>query len=279
MTTQCPFVDQRDDAFIDQAWTRYTPDEHRLWSALHQRQRDGLDGRACQAFMRGLEALDLDDGGIPDFDRINPRLAALTGWRIEAVSGLVSDAVFFDRLSRRRFPAARFLRGPNQLDYLSEPDLFHDVFGHVPMLTDPVFADYMQAYGVGGLRAMGADHLKHLARLYWHTVEFGLVRDGPNLKIYGAGIVSSRGEMRHALEAPTPLRLDFDMERVMRTPYRIDRFQETYFVIPSIPALLDATLQDFGGLYQRLDGAADLEMDTTAPGDRIVIRPVAPDAQ
>ena len=256
--------------FIDQAWSAYTADEHRLWSALHARQRDGLEGRACDAFLRGLDVLDLDDGGVPDFDRINPRLEALTGWRIEPVSGLAPDAVFFERLSRRRFPAARFLRRGDQLDYLSEPDVFHDVFGHVPMLTDPVFADYMQAYGAGGLRALGVDHLRHLARLYWHTVEFGLVRDDGGLKIYGAGIVSSHGETRHALEAAEPLRLVFDMERVMRTPYRIDRFQQTYFVIPSIPALLEATLQDFGPLYARLDGAPDHAMDTLAPGDRVV---------
>jgi phenylalanine-4-hydroxylase len=274
MATQSPIVapmpsaNRDGDAFIDQDWRRYTPDEHRLWSALHGRQRDDLEGRACDAFLRGLDVLDLDDGGIPDFERLNPRIEALTGWRIEAVTGLVPDAVFFDRLSRRRFPAARFLRAPDQLDYLSEPDVFHDVFGHVPMLTDPVFADYMQAYGAGGLRALGADHLRHLARLYWHTVEFGLMRDGHDLKIYGAGIVSSHGETRHALEAASPLRLDFEMERVMRTPYRIDRFQQTYFVIPSLPALLEATLQDFGGLYRRLDAVDDLEMDTLAPGDR-----------
>ena len=258
------------DAFlIDQDWNSYPADAHRLWSTLFQRQRDGLEGRACDAFLRGLDTLDLNDGGVPDFARVNPRLEALTGWRVEAVSGLVPDAVFFDLLSRRRFPAARFLRDAGQIDYLSEPDVFHDVFGHVPMLTDPVFADYMQAYGAGGLKALGVDHLAHLARLYWHTVEFGLVRDdGGGLKIYGAGIVSSHGETRHALHAPEPLRLAFDIERVMRTPYRIDRFQQTYFVIPSIAGLLDATLQDFGPLYRRLSTATDLAIDTLAPGDR-----------
>jgi phenylalanine-4-hydroxylase len=257
------------DAFlIDQAWTAYTGEDHRLWSALYRRQRDGLEGRACGAFLRGLDALDLNNGGVPEFASVNSRLEALTGWRIEAVAGLVPDAVFFDLLSRRRFPAARFLRRANEIDYLSEPDVFHDVFGHVPMLTDPVFADYMQAYGAGGLKALDVDHLTHLARLYWHTVEFGLTHEGAGLRIYGAGIVSSHGEMRHALDDPAPLRLNFDMERVMRTPYRIDRFQQTYFVVPSIAALRHATQQDFGPLYQRLSHAPDLVMDTMAPGDQ-----------
>ena len=258
------------DFVIDQGWRGYGADEHRLWSVLYERQSVLLAGRACSAFLNGMEALDLNAGGIPDFNAINPRLESLTGWRVVAVPGLVPDAVFFDCLAHRMFPSARFIRSPERLDYLSEPDVFHDVFGHVPMLTDPTFANYMQAYGEGGLRALGLNHLHHLARLYWYTVEFGLLRTEGGLRIYGAGIVSSRAETVFALEDPSPNHLAFDMTRVMRTLYRIDDFQQTYFVIPSIEALLEATLQDFTDVYAALDGAADIGPGAVAPGDAVL---------
>ncbi|MBV8683235.1 MAG: phenylalanine 4-monooxygenase, partial [Caulobacteraceae bacterium] len=177
------------DWVIDQGWANYGAAEHQVWVTLYERQKDILPGRACDAYLRGLEALDLHRGGIPDFARINPELQRLTGWNVVAVPGLVPDEVFFEHLANRRFPAGQFIRKPDQLDYLSEPDIFHDVFGHVPMLTDPVFADYMQAYGEGGLRAGKLEHLHHLARLYWYTVEFGLMETQAGLRIYGAGIV------------------------------------------------------------------------------------------
>jgi phenylalanine-4-hydroxylase len=180
--------------------------------------------------------------------------------------------VFFDCLANRVFPAARFIRPADALDYLSEPDAFHDVFGHVPMLTDPVFADYMQAYGKGGQRAQGLDHLHHLARLYWYTVEFGLVQEAGASRIYGAGIVSSAAETLFALESDSPNRIAFDLARVMRTRYRIDDFQQTYFVIPSIPSLLEVTLKDFGGLYAELSGVADLAPEAIVSGDQILTR-------
>jgi phenylalanine-4-hydroxylase len=258
------------DYVIDQGWSSYSADEHRLWSLLYERQHDLLAGRACQEFMNGLEALNLNEGGIPDFAKINPRLERLTGWRVVAVPGLVPDAVFFECLANRVFPSARFLRSPEELDYLSEPDIFHDVFGHVPMLTDPTFANYMQAYGAGGLRALGLNHLHHLARLYWYTVEFGLLSTSSGLRIYGAGIVSSRAETLFALENASPNRITFDMTRVMRTLYRIDDFQQTYFVIPSIADLLEATMQDFTGIYTALDGAADIGPGATLPSDGIL---------
>ena len=242
---------------VDQAWSAYTPSEHERWSILFVRQTALLPARACDAFQRGLTALDIGTVGIPDLDVVNETLSALTGWRVVPVSGLVPDAVFFDMLAHRRFPAGRFIRTDDQLDYLQEPDIFHDIFGHVPMLTDPVFADYMQAYGIGGLRAARAEHLHHLARLYWYTVEFGLIATSAGLRIYGAGIVSSKTETLYALHDPAPQRLAFDLERVMRTPYRIDSLQDAYFVVPSLDALLDATLQDFGALYDRLSD--DLE--------------------
>ncbi|MBE7217807.1 MAG: phenylalanine 4-monooxygenase [Caulobacteraceae bacterium] len=260
------------DWTIPQGWERYTAEEHATWVTLYERQAKVLPGRACDAFMRGLDALDLHGSGIPDFERMSDRLEALTGWRVVAVPGLVPDDVFFDHLANRRFPAGNFIRRPDQLDYLEEPDVFHDVFGHVPMLTDPVFADYMAAYGRGGARALGLGRLHNLARLYWYTVEFGLLQTAEGLRIYGAGIVSSRTESIFALEDPSPNRLGFDLERVMRTPYRIDDFQQVYFAIPSLEALLEATLQDFGALYGRLEGSADIPIDAMLARDEVLTR-------
>ncbi|MES2340817.1 MAG: phenylalanine 4-monooxygenase [Pseudomonadota bacterium] len=262
----------RADWTIDQDWAAYTPAEHQVWMTLYERQAKLLPGRACDAFLHGLDALDLHRGGIPDFSRINEELNRLTGWSVVAVPGLVPDALFFEHLANRRFPAGRFIRKPQQLDYLQEPDIFHDVFGHVPMLTDPVFADYMAAYGEGGLRALGRGQLHNLARLYWYTVEFGLLETTEGLRIYGAGIVSSHAESIFALDDSSPNRLGFDLERVMRTPYRIDDFQQVYFVIPSLQALLDATLQDFAPIYQRLSGAADIPIAAIEAGDRVFTR-------
>ena len=202
------------DWTIDQNWAAYAPAEHQVWMTLYERQAKLLPERACDAFLKGLDALDLHRGGIPEFARINEELKKLTGWSVVAVPGLVPDDVFFDHLANRRFPAGQFIRKPEELDYLQEPDVFHDVFGHVPMLTDPVFADYMQAYGEGGLRALGRGQLHNLARLYWYTVEFGLMETPSGLRIYGAGIVSSHAESIFALDDPSPNRLGFDLERV-----------------------------------------------------------------
>jgi len=266
--TASPPPGARADWTIDQGWDRYGAAEHEVWMTLYERQRALLPARACDAFLRGLDALDLHQDGIPDFGRINAELGRLTGWSVVAVPGLVPDAVFFDHLAHRRFPAGRFIRDGDQLDYLREPDVFHDVFGHVPMLTDPVFADYMQAYGRGGLRALHQGHLHHLARLYWYTVEFGLLATAAGPRIYGAGIVSSRAESIFALDDPSPNRLAFDLERVMRTPYRIDDFQQAYFVVPSLDTLLAATLQDFGPIYRRLTGAPDIPIAAILPDDQ-----------
>ena len=260
------------DWTVPQRWGDYSAADHRTWVTLYERQASVLPGRACDAFLKGMDALDLHGGGVPDFERMNEKLHALTGWRVVAVPGLVPDEVFFDHLAHRRFPAGRFIRREDQLDYLQEPDVFHDVFGHVPMLTDPTFADYMEAYGRGGLRAVGLGRLHNLARLYWYTVEFGLMQTAAGLRIYGAGIVSSKAESIFSLEDPSPNRLGFDLERVMRTPYRIDDFQQVYFVIPSLQALLDATLQDFGELYVRLDGAEDIAIEAAVPADLVFTR-------
>ena len=267
--TGAPPPGAREDWTIDQGWADYTPEEHATWDILYERQAALLPGYACDEFLHGLEALNLHRGGIPNFDEINPELRRLTGWTVVAVPGLVPDEVFFDHLANRRFPAGQFIRRRDQLDYLQEPDIFHDVFGHVPMLTDPTFADYMEAYGKGGQRAAGLGRLHNLARLYWYTVEFGLLQTPKGLRIYGAGIVSSRTETIFALDDPSPNRLGFDLTRVMRTPYRIDDFQQVYFVIPSLQSLLDATLQDFGPIYAVLREAADIPIDAILAEDRV----------
>lgn len=259
-----------DDWTVPQDWEAYGPEDHGVWLTLYDRQKQLLPGHACEPFLRGLEALDLRGTGIPDFNRLNARLAAMTGWRVVAVPGLVPDEVFFNHLAHRRFPAGRFIRRPDQLDYLEEPDVFHDVFGHVPMLTDPTFADYMKAYGEGGLRALGVGRLKNLARLYWYTVEFGLLQTPEGLRIYGAGILSSKTESVFSLSDPSPNRLVFDLERVMRTPYRIDDFQQVYFVTRSIQDLLDATLQDFSALYRCLETNSDISIEAVLPSDGII---------
>jgi phenylalanine-4-hydroxylase len=261
----------RADFSIDQCWEEYTEDEHAIWDLLYARQVELLQNRAAPEFLAGLERLSLSQSGIPNLETLNDALSALTGWEIVMVPHLVPDDVFFTHLANRRFPAGRFIRGRHQLDYLQEPDVFHDIFGHVPMLANPVFADYMQAYGQGGLRALNLGTLHHLARLYWYTVEFGLIETSKGLRIYGAGIVSSAGESHYCLEDAEPQRIGFDMERIMRTDYEIDIFQKTYFVIDSYKQLFEATQQDFAPIYERL--AADSTSYGTrdaAPDDKLL---------
>lgn len=261
------------DWTIPQHWEKFSADEHAMWDRLFTRQSEMLPGRAADAFLRGMDVLKLTKPGIPDYRELNARLTAATGWRVVAVPGLVPDEVFFDHLANRRFPAGNFIRTPEQLDYLQEPDVFHDVFGHVPMLADPVFADYMVAYGQGGLRSMGFNALDHLARLYWYTVEFGLIQQPDGLRIYGAGIVSSYAESVFALDDPSPNRIGFDLMRVMRTKYRIDDFQQNYFVIPNLDHLLKVTVEtDFEPLYAKLDELHDIAIADILPEDEIVTR-------
>ena len=262
----------RPDWTIDQRWDAYGPGEHQVWNTLYERQAALLPGRACDPFLKGLEALDLHRSGIPDFARINAELNRLTGWRVVAVPGLVPDEVFFEHLANRRFPAGQFIRKPDQLDYLQEPDVFHDVFGHVPMLMNPVIADYIQAYGVGGLRAQKLGVLPQLARVYWYTVEFGLVEQHDGLRIYGSGIASSFTESVFALDDPSPNRLRFDLERVMRTHYRIDDFQETYFVLRHLDDLLALAKIDFGPLYDRVRNATQYDPGEVLATDDVITR-------
>lgn len=268
------------DWTIPQDWAAYTAEEHETWDILFARQAHQLPDRACAAFLRGLDVLSLSQPGIPDFSELSERLMAATGWQVVAVPGLVPDAIFFDHLAHRRFVASTFIRRRDQLDYLQEPDVFHDVFGHVPLLADPVFADYMQAYGEGGLRSLGFGSLAKLARLYWYTVEFGLVREAGGLRLFGSGIVSSHGESRFALDDPSPNRIAFDLERVMRTRYRIDDYQQVYFVIDSFEDLLRQTIEtDFAPLYARLAAQPDIAPDELLSEDRIAICGAQEDAR
>lgn len=260
------------DYTVEQRWSDYTPEDHAVWRTLFERQRRLLPGRACPAFLKGFEHLPFGPEAIPDFERLSERLERATGWLVVPVPGLVPDAVFFDHLAHRRFPAAHWIRRRDELDYLEEPDLFHDVFGHVPMLVDPVFADYMQAYGEGGLRALGRNVLHRLARLYWYTVEFGLVQGPRGLEIYGAGILSSHSESLFALDDASPNRIAFDLERVMRTRYRIDDFQESYFVVRDFQELLQLAEIDFVPIYERIAALDDLEPGQVLPRDRLLHR-------
>ncbi|MES2097944.1 MAG: phenylalanine 4-monooxygenase [Pseudomonadota bacterium] len=259
------------DWSVPQDWAHYSPEDHATWDTLFARQAALLPGRASNAYLRGLDVLKLSKPGIPDFEELSERLMKLTGWQVIAVPGLVPDEVFFDHMANRRFVAGNFIRRPDQLDYLQEPDVFHDVFGHVPMLADPVFADYLVAYGQGGQRARGLDALKYLGRLYWYTVEFGLIAEPEGLRIYGSGIVSSYAESRFALEDASPNRIGFDLARVMRTDYRIDDFQQNYFVIPSFDELLRVTVEtDFAPLYEELKALPDIPVAQIEPGDEVL---------
>ena len=259
-----------DDWTIGQRWESYGADEHATWDLLYERQLAQLPGRVVPAFLEGLERLGLGDGGIPDFRRLSARLQQLTGWSVVAVPGLVPDRVFFQHLANRRFVAGRFIRRREQLDYLQEPDVFHDVFGHVPLLALPAYADYMQAYGQGGLRAAHLGAMQRLSHLYWYTVEFGLMRHGDGLRLFGAGIVSSHGESAYALDDPAPLRIGFDLRRVLRTEYRIDAYQRNYFVIESFEDLLRQTLEaDFAPIYAELASLPTLPIAEVQAGDRL----------
>jgi phenylalanine-4-hydroxylase len=262
----------KQDFTIDQDWPSYSPAEHDRWDRLFCRSLAALQNRASDEFLAMMHALSLSDGGIPDMEKLSDRLEKITGWRVVPVAGLVPDEVFFNHLANRRFPAGAFIRPEEELDYLQEPDIFHDIFGHVPLLANPVFADFMVAYGKGGQRAMQLGQLANLARLYWYTVEFGLIRTPAGLRIFGAGILSSVAESAFALESSSPNRVAFDLERVMRTKYAIDDFQQTYFVIESFEKLLAACRQDFAPLYQRLAVAIDIEPFELIEGDEVLTR-------
>jgi phenylalanine-4-hydroxylase len=261
-------------AVVEQPWDSYSESDHAVWRTLFLRQRDLLQGRACREFLDSQDAMGISDAGIPRFSDLNEKLAASSGWTLIGVQGLLPELDFFEHLANRRFPVTWWIRKPEQLDYLSEPDLFHDLFGHVPLLMNPIFADYMQAYGRGGVKAhgIGPEALAQLTRLYWYTVEFGLIDTPEGLRIYGSGIVSSGGESVHCLESPAPNRIGFDLLRVMRTRYRIDTYQKTYFVIGGFDQLFDATRPDFRPYYEQLATAPTFPAGAVLEGDHVYHR-------
>jgi phenylalanine-4-hydroxylase len=236
---------------VEQDWDAYSSEEHVLFRRLFERQAKLVARYACPEWMIAIAGLDAS-GGIPKFIQVSKQLRAKTGWEIVAVPGLIPDEAFFTHLANRRFPVTVWLRNPEEFDYIVEPDVFHDFFGHVPLLFDPVYAEHLHEYGKGGLKAMRLDAVKMLARLYWYTIEFGLVKTPAGIRAYGAGLISSGGELAHCVDDAAPKRLPFELERMLRTDYQIDRFQTTYFVIDSFAQLMRDTAPDFTPLYEKL---------------------------
>jgi phenylalanine-4-hydroxylase len=257
----------RSDYTCEQDWAGYSAAEHALYGRLYARQFAQLRDFASDEFVASLSALDAAHA-IPNLDAVSEKLYRKTRWQLVAVPGLIPEEAFFGLLAERKFPVTEWLRREDEFDYVVEPDIFHDFFGHVPLLFDPVFADYMQAYGRGGLKATNLTACEYLARLYWYTVEFGLIQTPRGLRIYGAGIVSSATETRYSLLDPSPNRIAFDLERIMRSAYRIDAFQESYFVIESFEQLFTATAPDFAPIYERLKGQPTIPANTLLPGER-----------
>jgi len=252
------------DYSVEQNWSSYSGEEHALFQRLFQRQSKLVPRYACAEWIEAIAGLDAGNE-IPKFDLISKKLKAKTGWAIVAVPGLIPDDAFFSHLANRRFPVTVWLRKPAEFDYIVEPDVFHDFFGHVPLLFDRVYADHLHEYGKGGLKAMKLDAVKMLARLYWYTIEFGLVRTPAGVRAYGAGLLSSGGELAHCVESPEPRRLNFELERILRTDYQIDRYQTTYFVIDSFAQLMRETAPDFTPIYARLRSSASSAARKPAP--------------
>ena len=260
-----------EDCVIDQGWERYTAEDHAIWRILFERQQQTLKGHVCEEYLAGLEALGIGPEGVPNFDRMNARLRRLTGWEVVAVPGLIPSRPFFQMLADRQFPAGTFIRSREQLDYLEEPDIFHDVFGHVPLLTNPAYADYMNEYGRIGLEAVDHKGVKFLARLNWYTIEFGLIRKPEGIRIYGAGIVSSFGEAKYVTQDPSANHLGFNLERVLRTGYYIDDFQATYFVIDRFEDLFNLLKRtEFVPLYDRFRAEPDMTPFEILPKDTVI---------
>jgi phenylalanine-4-hydroxylase len=248
------YASMRPDFTVPQVMSDYTSEQQARWLRLVERQLALLPGRACREFLDaviGNPALDMRHG-IPDFEAVNLALKAATNWQLVAVPGLLPDDVFFTHLANRRFPVTVWLREESEFDYIVEPDLFHDFFGHVPMLFTPIYADHLEAYGHGALKAKRLGGLDWLGRLYWFTIEFGLIREAGKILAYGAGVLSSPKELIYAVESDIPKRIPFDVMTSMRTPYLIDDVQTTYFVLDSLKQLRDDTAPDFTPYYAAL---------------------------
>ena len=258
------------DYTCTQDYAAYTEADHATWRQLYARQSALLPGLASSDFIACLPQLGAGER-IPHFDDINSRLQPATGWQIVGVPGLIPEVDFFRLLSQRRFPVTDWIRNPQELDYIVEPDIFHDLFGHVPLLFHPALADYMQAYGAGGLKAAELGATELLARLYWYTIEFGLIREADGLKAYGAGILSSAGELAYSVQSPAPQRLPLQLQRTMRTRYRLDDYQQTYFVIDDLQQLLDFASTDFAPLYAQLAKLPAIAVDEHLPGETLLM--------
>ena len=261
------YASARADYTCDQNWSAYTAEEHDLYRRLYERQAAQLEGLACDEFIDAVRHLGAPHQ-IPRFDELTETLHRATGWEVVAVPGLIPEEAFFALLAKRKFPVTGWIRKPEEFEYVVEPDVFHDLFGHVPLLFNPMFADYMQAYGAGGLKASRLDACELLARLYWYTVEFGLIDTPRGLRAYGAGILSSAGELRHSVRSPQPSRVAFDLQRIMRTRYKIDSYQATYFVIESFQQLFEATSPDFTPIYRAVRELPQVDAGAVLPGER-----------
>lgn len=229
-----------EDFVVPQCWEDFTAEDHAVWDLLFARQVELLGSSVVSPFLDGIDLLRLSHPGVPDVDGLNAILAPRTGWRVAAVPGLVPDDVFFAMLSQRVFPVGNFIRSREHLDYLEAPDCFHDMFGHIPMLAHHDFAEMVEHVGRLGLAAIAAGEGSRVARIYWHSVEFGLALEGGKLKILGAGLASSFGEAHFSLESGEVERIPFSVKKAVRTPYRHDTFQPRYLVSKS----LDATVAE-----------------------------------
>ncbi|WP_204623437.1 phenylalanine 4-monooxygenase [Crenalkalicoccus roseus] len=256
----------RPDFTLTQDMATYTEADHATWRTLYERQAALLPRHAAAAFREGLARLPFFAEGVPDLARVSRVLRAATGWSLVAVPGLIPDDAFFAHLAARRFPVTHWIRRPEELDYIVEPDIFHDAFGHVPLLAQPDFADFLEAYGRLGEQAARIGALKPLARLYWHMVEFGLIRESGGLRAYGAGILSSRTETVYATESEKPRRLRFALWRVLRSDYFIDDLQPTYFVISDYAELF-AAMERLPELLPLARDAAPIPPGAAAEGD------------
>ncbi|HSV52473.1 MAG TPA: phenylalanine 4-monooxygenase [Burkholderiaceae bacterium] len=254
------------DYTCPQNYASYTDADHETYRRLYERQSALLPGLACDEFIAALPSLGIKDR-IPHFDEINERLYQATRWEVVAVPGLIPEVPFFTLLANRKFPVTDWIRTPQEFDYVVEPDVFHDLFGHVPLLFNPMFADYVQRYGQGGLKAYDLGACEQLSRLYWYTIEFGLIQQADGLRAYGAGILSSSGELQYAVRNQEPQRIGLQLDRTMRTRYKIDSYQQTYFVIDSFKQLFEMTAPDFTPVYDRLKHLPELAADATDAGD------------
>lgn len=261
--------DMKEDYTCQFRWEEYTEEDHAVWQELFARQSKLLVGRACNEYLNSLPVLGVTAQGIPDFRRMSDILEKATRWRLVTVPGFLPGEVFLAHLAKRQFPVTYWIRPREKMDYLVEPDIFHDLFGHVPMLINPIFADYMQEFGKGGIKAhtLNADLL--IARLYWFTVEFGLINTPDGLRIYGSGIVSSKTESVYCLEDQRPHRIAFDVKRIMRTDYHYDKLQESYYVIDSFEQLFEATRPDFAPIYEEIRALGDVKAYNVLPTDKL----------